>query len=142
MPILHRAGYKEVLLASSPGPLYGYREEVPGWMHADRCIMPLDARLALIYPPWCDYETIRKLQAIGYELLEAPRDEVSLYPVNGITVEPRRVIMSASVVKTRALLERHRVEVIPSEYDEVHKYRGGIRSNTMQLVRDPGPTTF
>jgi arginine deiminase len=138
----NRDGYKEVLLASSPGPLYGYHEEVPGWMHADMWIMPLDARLALIYPPWCDYETIRKLHAFGYELLEAPREEVYLYPVNGITVEPRRVIMNASAVKTRALLERHGVEVIPIEYDEVHKYGGGIRCNTMQLVRDAGPKTF
>ena len=41
MPILRRAGYKEVLLASSPGPLYSYHDEVPGWMHADMWIMPL-----------------------------------------------------------------------------------------------------
>jgi N-dimethylarginine dimethylaminohydrolase len=142
LPILHRAGYKEVLLASSPGPLYSYHDEVPGWMHADMWIMPLDRRLALIYPPWCDYETIRALHAFGYELLEAPRDEVDLYPVNGITIEPRRVIMNASAVKTRALLERHGVEVIPIEYGEVHKYGGGIRCNTMQLVRDRGPCTF
>ena len=30
----------------SPGPLYSYHDEVPGWMHADMWIMPLDARLA------------------------------------------------------------------------------------------------
>ena len=87
-------------------------------------------------------ETIRALHAFGYELLEAPRDEVDLYPVNGITIEPRRVIMNASAVKTRALLERHGVEVSPIEYGEVHKYGGGIRCNTMQLVRDRGPFTF
>ena len=28
------------------------------------------------------------------------------------------------------------------EYDEVHKYGGGIRCNTMQLIRDPGPRLF
>ena len=113
-PILHRAGYKEVLLASSPGPLYSYQEEVPGWMHADMWIMPLDARLAMIYPPWCDYETIRRLHAIGYELIEAPRDQVESHPVNGITVEPRKVIMNSSAVKTRKLLELHKVEILPS----------------------------
>ena len=37
---------------------------------------------------------------------------------------------------------RYGVEVITVEYDEVHKYGGGIRCNTMQLIRDPGPTTF
>jgi N-dimethylarginine dimethylaminohydrolase len=142
IPILKRSGYKEVLLAHSPGPLYDYHPEVPGWMHADMWIMPLDARLALIYPPWCDYQTIRDLHAMGYELIEAPREEVDLYPTNGITLEPRRVIMNASAVRTRALLERHGVEVIPIEYDEVHKYGGGVRCNTMQLIRDPGPCTF
>jgi N-dimethylarginine dimethylaminohydrolase len=50
--------------------------------------------------------------------------------------------MNASAVKTSKLLEKHKVEVIPIEYDEVHKYGGGIRCNTMQLIRDKGPTTF
>src|SRR6476646_890431 len=142
IPILHRAGYKEVHLAHSPGPLYAYHEEVPGWMQADMWILPLDAKLAMIYPPWCDYETIRRLDAIGYELIECPRDEIELYPTNAITIEPRRVIMNATAQKTRRLLEEHDVEVIAVEYDEVHKYGGGIRCNTMQLMRDKGPTTF
>jgi N-dimethylarginine dimethylaminohydrolase len=141
-PVLEGAGYRRVLLAHSPGPLYAFHEEVPGWMHADMWILPLDRRLALIYPPWCDYQTIRDLHGIGYELIEAPREEINLYPTNGITIEPRRVIMNASAVKTRKLLEAHGVEVIPIAYDEVHKYGGGIRCNTMQLIRDPGPCTF
>ena len=142
MPVLERAGYDKVLLAHSPGPLYDYHDEVPGWMHADMWIMPLDVRLALIYPPWCDYQTIRDLHELGYELIEAPRDEIDLYPTNGITVAPRRVIMNASAEKTRKLLEDRGVEVIPIPYDEVHKYGGGIRCNTMQLIRDPGPRLF
>jgi N-dimethylarginine dimethylaminohydrolase len=50
--------------------------------------------------------------------------------------------MNATAQKTRRLLEEHDVEVIAVEYDEVHKYGGGIRCNTMQLMRDKGPTTF
>ena len=142
IPILKSAGYKEVLLARSPGPLYDYHHDVPGWMHSDMWIMALDAKLAMIYPPWCDYQTIRDLHAIGYELLEAPAEEVNLYPVNGITFEPRKVIMNKSATKTIKLLESKGVEVIGIPYDEVHKYGGGIRCNTMQLIRDPGPRTF
>jgi N-dimethylarginine dimethylaminohydrolase len=142
IPVLQRAGYKEVHLAHSPGPLYDYHGEVPGWMHSDMWIVPLDAKLAMIYPPWCDYETIRRLDAIGYELIECPREEIDLFPTNAITVEPRQVIMNASAIKTKRLLEQHGVEVITVEYDEVHKYGGGIRCNTMQLMRDSGPTTF
>src|SRR5882757_8286467 len=142
VPILERAGYREIHVAHSPGPLHDFHPEVPGWMHSDMWITPLDARLALIYPPWCDYETIRRLDAIGYELIECPREEIDLYPTNAITIAPRRLIMNASARKTRRLLERRGVEVIPIEYDEVHKYGGGIRCNTMQLIRDPGPSTF
>lgn len=141
-PVLERCGYREVHLAHSPGPLYDYHEEVPGWMHADMWVTPLDARLAMVYPPWCDYGTIRRLHDIGYELIEAPREEIGKFPTNAITVEPRKLIMNASAVRTRSLLEHHGVEVIPVEYDEVHKYGGGIRCNTMQLIRDPGPKTF
>jgi N-dimethylarginine dimethylaminohydrolase len=50
--------------------------------------------------------------------------------------------MNASAVKTIRLLEGAGVEVIAIPYDEVHKYGGGIRCNTMQLIRDPGPRTF
>ena len=142
IPVLERAGYKKILLAHSPGPLYHYHHEVPGWMHADMWILPLDLRKALIYPPWCGYQTIRDLHALGFELIEAPRDEVDLYPTNGITVEPGRVIMNQSATKTRALLEARGVEVIAIPYDEVHKYGGGIRCNTMQLIRDAGPCMF
>jgi N-dimethylarginine dimethylaminohydrolase len=142
IPILQNAGYKEVHIAHSPGPLYEYHDEVPGWMHADMWITPLDAKLAMIYPPWCDYTTIRRLHEIGYELIECPRDEIDLFPTNAITVEPRKLIMNESAVKTRKLLEKSGVEVIPVPYDEVHKYGGGIRCNTMQLIRDVGPKTF
>ena len=142
VPILRGAGYREVHIAHSPGPLHHFHEDVPGWMHSDMWITPLDGRLAMIYPPWCDYGTVRRLHEIGYELIECPADEIDKYPTNAITVEPRRLIMNGSAVKTRALLERHGVEVIPVDYDEVHKYGGGIRCNTMQLIRDPGPRTF
>jgi N-dimethylarginine dimethylaminohydrolase len=139
MPILHRAGYKEVLLASSPGPLYSYHDEVPGWMHADMGSCRSTASCA-------DLSTVVRLRnhpraaRIRLELLKAPRDEVDLYPVNGITIEPRRVIMNASAVR-RAHCSSGTASGHSDEYGEV-QYGGGIRCNTMQLVRDRGPCTF
>jgi len=50
--------------------------------------------------------------------------------------------MNATAQKTKRLLEKHKVEVITVDYDEVHKYGGGIRCNTMQLIRDRRPSTF
>ena len=104
-PVLQRAGYKEVHLAHSPGPPHAYHDEVPGWMHSDMWIVPLDAKLALIYPPWCDYEDYPATDAIGYDLIECPREEIDLFPTNAITVEPRRVVMNSSAQKTKRLLK-------------------------------------
>ena len=141
-PVLERAGYT-VWVAHSPGPLHDFHPEVPGWMHADMWIAPLDRDLALIYPPWCDFETIRHLRSLGYRLLEAPRDEQeTVTPVNLITIEPRLVVMPGPAPKTRRLLEEAGVDVIEVDYDEVILYGGGIRCTTMQLVRDAGPRVF
>lgn len=141
-PVLERSGYR-VWVAHSPGPLYEFHPEVPGWMHADMWIAPLDVGLALIYPPWCDYETIRHLLSIGYRLIEAPRDEQEAScPVNMITIAPRLVVMTSGAPKTRKLLEQEKVEVIEVDYEEVIRYGGGIRCTTMQLLRDPGPKAF
>jgi N-dimethylarginine dimethylaminohydrolase len=141
-PVLERAGY-HVWVARSPGPLHVFHPELIGWIHADMWIAPLDRDLALIYPPWCDYETIRYLKDIGYELIEADRDEQEhVAPANMITIEPRKVVMPAGAPRTRAAVMDAGVEVIEVEYDEVIKYGGSIRCTTMQLVRDPGPTVF
>jgi N-dimethylarginine dimethylaminohydrolase len=138
-PVLERTGFS-LWVARSPGPLYDFHPEVPGWMHCDMWIAPLDARVALIYPPWCDFETIRYLRSIGYRLVEVPRDEQErAWPVNLITIEPRLVVMPAGAPKTRELLEGEGVQTVEVPYDEVMKYGGGIRCTTMQLVRDPGP---
>lgn len=141
-PVLARLGYR-LWVARAPGPLYDYHPEVPGWMHSDMWIAPLDAHLAIVYPPWFDYETIRYLRSIGYRLLEPPREEQErAWPLNMITVAPRTVVMAEGAPRTRALLEDEGVEAIEVPYGEVMKYGGGIRCTTMQLVREPGPRVF
>jgi N-dimethylarginine dimethylaminohydrolase len=141
-PVLERAGYT-VWVARSPGPMHHYHPEIFGWMHADMWVAPLDRRLALVYPAWCDFETLRYLHSIGYTLIEADRaEQEAVAPANMITVEPGLVIMPTGAPKTRAAVEAAGVEVIEVAYDEVIKYGGGIRCTTMQLLRDPGPRTF
>lgn len=141
-PILERSGY-QVWVARSPGPLHHYHPEIFGWMHADMWVAPLDRKLALVYPPWCDFETLRYLHSIGYELIEADRSEnETVAAANMITIEPGLVLMSTGAPKTRDLLRTRGIEVIEVPYDEVIKYGGGIRCTTMQLLRDPGPKTF
>ncbi len=138
--IFERNGYKEILIARSPGPLNYFYEDVPGWMHADMWIAPVDVDLALIYPPWCDYETIRGLLDLGYKLIEVPKEEqFRCYTCNAVTLEPRRLLLAEGAEQTVKALKKEGVEVIEVPFDEVMKYGGGVRCCTGQLIRDSGP---
>ena len=139
-PVLQRSGYEYIHLAHSPGPLDNFYEEQVGWMHSDMWIGAVDIDLALIYPPFCDYETIRKLEALKYRLIEVPKDEeMRLFPCNFVTLAPGKIMMIAGAKQTSAALRREGVDVIEVPYEEVLKYGGGLRCTTMQLVRDDGP---
>jgi len=139
-PILERSGYRYVHLAYSPGPLDIFYEEQVGWMHSDMWIGAVDIDLAMIYPPFCDYETIRKLKELKYTLIEVPKDEqLRLFPCNFVTLAPRKIMMISSAKQSAASLRHQGVDVIEVPYEEVLKYGGGLRCTTMQLVRDDGP---
>ena len=110
---------------------------------ADMFIAPVDVRLALIYPPWCDYNVIRRLLELGYRLIEVPQDEqMKCFVCNALTLEPGRVMVIKGCPKTVKALRKEKVDVIEVPYDEVMKYGGGIRCTTMQLIRDKGPSLF
>lgn len=142
-PILARSGYKEVWVARSPGPLDYFYQDGVGWMHSDMWVGPVDTDLAVIYPPYCDYETIRRLKELNYKLIEVPADEQTKYfPCNFVTLEPRKIMMIAGPEKTIKALRDEGVEVIEVPYSEVLKYGGGLRCTTMQLIREPGPKLF
>jgi len=142
-PILERSGYKKILIARTPGVLNYFYNDIVGWIHADMWIAPVDARLALIYPSWCDFETIRELLALGYKPIEVPREEqLRAFVCNALTLEPRRLLMAEGAPQTVKALEKEKVEVIQIPYDEVMKYGGGISCTTGRLIRDPGPKLF
>jgi len=142
-PILERSGYKEILIARSPGPLNYFYDEALHWMHPDMWIAPVDVRLALIYPPACDYQTIRRLMELGYKLIEVPREEqLKYFTCNSITLEPRRMLMAEGSKKTVAALKSEGVEVIEIPYNEMMKFTGGLRCTTGHLIRAPGPKLF
>lgn len=123
-------------------PLCDFQPEVIG-SHADMWTAPLDRDLALIYPPWCDSKTVRHLLSLGCRLIEADRiEQEPVAPVNLITIHSCRVLMSLGAPRNRALFERQGVDVTEMDYSEMIKDGGGIRTTTMQLLRDPGPRHF
>jgi N-dimethylarginine dimethylaminohydrolase len=143
IPILKRSGYREILINHNSGLLNYYYPEIVGWIHADMYVAPLDVRLALIYPPWCDYEVIRRLKELDYKLIEVPQEEqMKCFVCNAITLEPRRVMIIKGCPQTVRALRDENIDVIEVPYDEVMKYGGGIRCTTMQLIRDEGPKLF
>jgi N-dimethylarginine dimethylaminohydrolase len=143
MPVLKKCGYREAIIARSPGVLNRFYDDVLGWIHADMWIAPIDVRLALIYPPWCDFQTIRRLLELDYKLIEVPEEEQKkAFACNALTLEPRRLLMAEGAPMTVKALRAENVEVIEIPYDEVMKYGGGISCTTGQLVRDAGPTLF
>jgi len=142
-PVFERSGYKKILIGRSPGPLNYFYNEVPGRMHADMWIAPVDVGLALIYPPWVDFETIRELLGLGYKLIEVPKEEqMRSYACNALALEPRHLLMGEGAPQTVKALEKEGVEVIQIPYDEVMKYGGSISCTTGCLIRDPGPKLF
>ncbi len=142
-PILERSGYKEILINHTPGLLSIYYPDIVGWIHADMFIAPVDVRLALIYPPWCDYGVIRRLMELKYKLIEVPKDEATKgFACNAFPLEPRRLLITKGCPKTVKALREEKVDVIEVPYDEVMKYGGGLHCTTMQLIRDEGPRLF
>ena len=89
-------------------------------MHSDMWVGPVDIDLALIYPPFCDYEAIRRLKELNYTLVEVPREEqMSLFPCNFVTLAPRKVMMIAGANRSATLSRRKGVDVIEVPYEEV-----------------------
>lgn len=142
-PILERSGYREIHASHNPGPVEHYHEDFLNCAHSDCWITPVDVRLALIYPRWCDFETVRKLRDLGYELIEVPEEEVRRASVcNSLTLEPGHVLMPEGADETARVLSKKGVEVSRIPVDAIEKFGGGIRCTTAQLVRDPGPRLF
>jgi hypothetical protein len=75
-PVLQRAGYKEVHLAHSPGPLYAYRRGTG--LDACRHVDPATRQIGDDLSAVVRLRDHRRLDAIGYELIECPRDEIEL----------------------------------------------------------------
>ncbi len=143
LPVFYRTGGKEALIMNVPGAVGASEWQWPKYgFHPDMIIAPLDIGKVLIYPPLCDYETIRWLRARNFELIEvASEEEQKLYmPPNLTILEPGKVIMHAGAKETISRVRRAGVKVIETEMSEMLKGGvGGVCCQTMQLIRDPGP---
>lgn len=141
MPVLQRAGVKEVHIAQVPGYLDSIEWPAGGTYHADMWLGPVDIGVCVIYPPWCGYETVRWLRQKKIRLIEIPPDEQQRFlPANLIPLKPGKVIMSAGAKKTIKMVRDAGVDVIEFEAKGIiGGSGGGLRCSVLYLINDPGP---
>jgi N-dimethylarginine dimethylaminohydrolase len=128
------------------------RTHSPGWVgttghgnigttHADMFVMVPDVGLAVLAPHLVDYAFVRYLNSRDIKIVEVPVEEYWDLAVNGVTLEPGKVIMNAGSPQALKALEREGIEVIQVDFSESHKFAiAGLHCATLELVRDqPGP---
>jgi N-dimethylarginine dimethylaminohydrolase len=104
-------------------------------------VMVPDIRVAVLAPHLVDYAFVRYLKRRDFKIIEVPIEEYWGLAVNGVTLEPGKVVMNAGAPTTVNALEREGIEVITVDFSESHKFAiAGLHCATLELVRDqPGP---
>jgi N-dimethylarginine dimethylaminohydrolase len=127
----------ELVRTYSPGWIGTTGHGNIGTTHADMFLMVPDHGLAVLAPHLVDYEFVRYLMRRDFKVIEVPVEEYWDLAVNGVTLEPGKVILNAGAPTTVAALERAGVEVIQVDFSESHKFAiAGLHCATLELVRD------
>jgi N-dimethylarginine dimethylaminohydrolase len=114
-------------------PMSGYS------IHLDGHFAMVDADKALVDPTGLPHWFLDKLAELEIESIWCHPEEE--WAINSLTVRPGRVLMSEGNPRTAERLEGRGVEVVTLPYDEIQKNGGGIHCSTMELRRDPSPTS-
>lgn len=124
------------------GVTHVIRVPVPyGQIHIDGFISMVDYHEAVISPWLISWDLRQTLQDLGFRLIEANNlDEVARLGTNFVALKPRQVIMPEGFPDSRALLEKHHVEVLALPFDEVLRGGGAVHCMTGFIRRDPLPS--
>lgn len=142
-PVLRRQCGKDLHVQRIYTPDHRYYDPSTGISaRADMVLAPLDVKTVLVHSPGLDVDSLKWLWDNDYNVIEAESDERHALPCNLIPIEPGHVIMNAKAPKTIAKVGRAGIQVLAVEYDEYNKLGGGVRSATMQILRDQGPRRF
>ena len=142
-PVLRRQCGEHLHIQRIYTPDHQYFDPATGiGARADMIIAPLDLRTVLVHSPGVDVDTVKWLWDSGYKVIEANVDERMALPCSSILLEPGHVIMPANAPKTIAAVGRAGIQVTAVEYNDHDAIGMGIRSATMQILRDNGPRRF
>jgi N-dimethylarginine dimethylaminohydrolase len=131
----------ELVVAHSPGWYDSIGQGSIGTSHMDMvCLVP-DERLVVLAPHLVNYGFVRWLMERDFRIVEVPLEEYWDLAVNGVTLEPGKVVLNAGSPAVVDALERAGVEVIQVDFSESQRFAiAGLHCATLELVRDqPGP---
>ncbi len=111
-----------------------------GTSHMDMVMLTVDHGKVLLAPHLVNYGFVRELLKRDYTIIEVPVEEYWDLALNGVTLEPGKVVMNAGSPTVVKALERHGVEVIQVDFSESHRFAiAGLHCATLELVRDQDP---
>jgi len=127
----------EFVLAHSPGWYDSIGHGNVGTSHMDMVLLVPDERVAVLSPHLVNYGFVRELLRRDFRIVEVPVEEYWDLAVNGVTLEPGKVVMNAGSPTVVAALEQAGVEVIQVDFSESQKFAiAGLHCATLELVRD------
>ena len=127
----------ELVVTHSPGWYDSIGNGNIGTSHMDMVMMTVDERKVLLAPHLVNYGFIRYLMRNDYEIIEVPVEEYWDLAINGVTLEPGKVVVNEGSPTVVKALEKAGVEVIQVDFSESHKFAiAGLHCATLELVRD------
>ena len=105
-------------------------------LHLMSFISPLDADLAVVYPPLMPVRLLELLAERGIRLVEVPDEEFETMGPNVLALAPRVALALAGNDETRRRMEKAGVDVLVYEGDEIsRKGDGGPTCLTRPILR-------
>ena len=111
-----------------------------GTSHVDMVVGIPDIGVAVIYPPYTGFATVKFFNRLGYKIIEVPSEEYLSGIYNMVVLEPGVVMCPTKGAPiTLKKMQDAGVTVVPTEMSESMKGGGAVHCSTCQLRRDPGP---
>jgi len=131
----------ELVTTHSPGWVESIGNGDIGTSHADMFMMVPDVGVCVLSPHLVNYGFVRYLKRRGIRIVEVPVEEYWDLGINGVTLEPGKVVLNAGSPTVVKELEKLGIEVIQVDFSESHRFAiAGLHCATLELVRDqPGP---
>jgi N-dimethylarginine dimethylaminohydrolase len=131
----------DLVVAHSPGWYDSIGNGSIGTSHMDMVLVVPDRHIAVLSPHLVNYGFVRYLMERDFRIVEVPLDEYWDLAVNGVTLEPGKLVINKGSPTVVSALETLGVEVIEVDFTESQKFAiAGLHCATLELVRDqPGP---